>query len=87
MAQPPQTYELTTFSTLVLLCLAAIFMWLFIKALLSCVGWILSLKSSSKKQVSDNIKKEGEMTDTHEEDAHDGDISQEPADLDTKKGK
>lgn len=83
MAQPPQTYELTTFSTLVLLCVAAVFIWLFIKTLLNCIEWIINLRSSNEGP--GEVQKKSETAEVSENDADDGNISSELPDLETKK--
>lgn len=84
MSQPPQTYELTTFSTIVVLSVSAIFFWLLIKVILNLIYWILN-QSSMKSKVKEDIKADDSEDDLTEAD---GDVedTDEPADLDTKKG-
>ena len=88
MSQPPQTYELTTFSTLVVLCISAIFFVLIVKTLLGIVQWLMGRNSKSDKTAKDEIKTTKEDDEEEDEDEADGDIDNtlEPADLDTKKG-
>lgn len=84
MSQPPQTYELTTFSTIVVLSVSAIFFWLLIKVILSLIYWILN-QSSKKSKVKEDVKADDNEDDVTEADG-DVDSTDEPADLDTKKG-
>lgn len=78
---PPQTYELTTFSTLVVLVVAAIFFYLCIKLLLMFVQWAINVSSRESavetKPVGVGDESSGEMEEE--------DNTVEPSDLDTKK--
>lgn len=90
MAQPPQTYELTTFSTIIVLFAFAIFFWLCVKLILSIVQWIIDRNSAKPKSAKDGKKLPQETSDEtasedeeSELDAEDG--TAEMADLETKK--
>lgn len=88
MSQPPQTYELTTFSTLVVLCAAAVFFWLCIKMIFGFVQWVID-RNSSKGRVDKEEITVCEDDDVSEAEPDGGDMANtdEPPDLDTKKGK
>lgn len=87
MSQPPQTYELTTFSTLAVLCAAAVFFWLCIKMLFGFVQWVIDRNSSNGKADKEvvHVPEDDEVSEA-EPDGGDMGNTDEPADLDTKKG-
>lgn len=74
----PQTYELTTFSTCVVLLVAAIFLWLLAKLILSIVQWILGSSSEREKRIDKGVNTEEK---TNEEDSE----TEELPDLEKKK--
>lgn len=78
---PPQTYELTTFSTLVLMTLAAVVLYICVKILLSLAQWFIDSTSNSSSK-EESVVEESESEVEEEED----DNTVEPPDLDTKKG-
>lgn len=78
---PPQTYELTTFSTIVVMIVAAIFFYLCIKLLLMFVQWAINVSS---KENADETKPAG-VGDESSGEMEEEDNTIEPSDLDTKK--
>ena len=86
MTQPPQNYDLTAFSTTVLLFIAALFFWLCTKMIVSVVRWLIgssdvkdSVKTNSKEIQHDDNGDQEELEDDDDED-------EEMPELETKKG-
>ena len=75
----PQTYELTAFSTCVVLVVAAVFLWLLAKLIISLVLWILKLNGQKEEKEDKGVNTEDKKNELKEE-------TEELPDLETKKG-
>ena len=82
MAQPPQNYDLSGFSTTLVLCVAAVFFWLCTKLIVGIVKWVFGYEDARATEAK-VIHVEEEEEDQEEEDKEE---LKELPELDTKKG-
>ena len=86
----PQTYELTTFSTVVVLLATLIFLWLLAKLVINIVQWIFSSNSTKKQKMDIGVNTEEETDEEEEEEVEEEEEEEETEeeeipDLETKK--
>ena len=85
----PQTYELTTFSTIVVLLLTLIFLWLLAKLFINIVQWMFSLNTTKRQKLDKGVNTEEETDEDDDEEEEEEDEEEEEEeeipDLETKK--
>lgn len=81
----PQTYELTAFSTCVVLIVAFIFLWLLAKLILNVVQLIIGPKASKGQRLDKSVGTEEKTEKDNDGDDNGEEQKEELPDLETKK--